>query len=204
MTKKHVCSVYVVTHLDSGRVYVGFTTKPPKSRWSAHKWESKNNQACKFFHRALAKYGPSAFNWDVYGSYSTPEEGLSAESEPETWARLVLISQAAANTTGTAMRPKLGCLQWLRRKVARRPTYPNHGTGRRLRDPFMRSRLKRLKKRISTLEHVIGQMMDNEIFLKTRVDDLEEIVFDVPRTTLAEQVDALLPKFNMAAPHGTN
>lgn len=68
----------------------------------------------------------------------------------------------------------------------------------------MRSRLKRLKKRISTLEHVIGQMMDNEIFLKTRVDDLEEIVFDVPRTTLAEQVDALLPKFNMAAPHGTN
>lgn len=68
---------------------------------------------------------------------------------------------------------------------------------------------KKLKKRISALEHVVGRLMQKKITDNTlrRLDDLEEIVFDVPRaveTDVPNTVDELFPAFNMIGPAGDN
>ncbi len=67
---------------------------------------------------------------------------------------------------------------------------------------------KKLKKRISALEHVIGKLLQRSVTDNTmrRLDDLEEIVFDVPRAieTVTEVVEGLIPRFNMVGPSGDN
>lgn len=79
-----------------------------------------------------------------------------------------------------------------------------HRHGNVQRYPGLKMTKKRLKKRIHTLEHVIGKLLAAQVTSGQRLDDLEEIVFDVPRATMTEQVDALIPKFNTIGPSGVN
>lgn len=74
-------SVYVVTHIESGRKYVGFTSLSPSLRFRQHINDSRGPHRCRYFHNTLAKYGPLAFNLEIYGTYASIEAGLNAECE---------------------------------------------------------------------------------------------------------------------------
>ncbi len=65
---------------------------------------------------------------------------------------------------------------------------------------------KKLKKRIRALEHVVGRLMQKKISDNTtqRLDDLEEIVFDVRRAEDEAEDVFDLPTFNMIGPAGDN
>lgn len=62
MKKQTICGIYRIQHVDSGRCYVGLSVDVAK-RWKHHL-----NQVGKTpwkLHRALAKYGVSAFSFDI-------------------------------------------------------------------------------------------------------------------------------------------
>jgi group I intron endonuclease len=55
--------IYKVTHIDSGRVYIGQTRdkKGINNRWSVHTSCARRNVYDTYFHNAIRKYGESAF-----------------------------------------------------------------------------------------------------------------------------------------------
>ncbi len=55
--------MYRVTHKETGHDYVGISIHPRK-RWKEHEYEVRRHSKTPF-HRALAKYGPDAFEWKI-------------------------------------------------------------------------------------------------------------------------------------------
>lgn len=74
------CVVYTVTHIESRRVYIGFTSQDIGVRWSAHRTKCTKGE-CPYFHAALQKYGSNAFEWRVHSEYESKELGLRGEAE---------------------------------------------------------------------------------------------------------------------------
>lgn len=72
--------IYKITHIDSGRVYVGKTNGPGK-RWTAHKSIAKSptHKAHSFLHSAIAKYGDAAFRFEVIDATMTESGAYRAE-----------------------------------------------------------------------------------------------------------------------------
>lgn len=68
--------IYKVTHINSGFVYIGQTTKTMSTRWSQHVSDSKKPERSKNikFLNALAKYGASAFIIEQIDSCSSIDE----------------------------------------------------------------------------------------------------------------------------------
>lgn len=57
--------IYVITHVASGKVYVGSAVHVPR-RWCAHKHDlKKGGHHSRILQRAWKKYGPQAFRWEV-------------------------------------------------------------------------------------------------------------------------------------------
>ena len=57
--------VYLVTHIESGKAYVGqFCMPNPAARWKRHVREALTGSPF-YFHRAINKYGPEAFTYKV-------------------------------------------------------------------------------------------------------------------------------------------
>lgn len=54
------CGIYLITHLASGRCYVGQSRNIEK-RWREH----RNSREGTLLHRSLRKYGNEAFSWQV-------------------------------------------------------------------------------------------------------------------------------------------
>ena len=71
-------SLYVVEHRDSGRCYVGWTSKPVTTRWSKHKSYALHKRQT-YFHKALCKYGIAAFEWRVLQCFDSEAEARCAE-----------------------------------------------------------------------------------------------------------------------------
>ena len=66
--------VYLITHRDSGRGYVGQTTNPnPIRRWQGHVCDASSRFRCTI-DRAIAKYGPEAFVFEVMGAAQTQQD----------------------------------------------------------------------------------------------------------------------------------
>jgi GIY-YIG catalytic domain-containing protein len=61
------CYLYRVTHTDSGRDYVGISVNP-RHRWKQHLYDAAKSTF--YFHRMLAKYGESAFTWEIIAKSS--------------------------------------------------------------------------------------------------------------------------------------
>lgn len=74
------CYLYLVTHRETGKSYVGISTRVT-ARWSHHKSQAFNpNSKCvSYFHKALAKYGPDAFEWKVIAKFRN--SSLAGEAE---------------------------------------------------------------------------------------------------------------------------
>lgn len=60
--KKPICGIYAVTHIESGRVYIGKSVNS-HVRWNEHVRECRNYN--NKFYNALAKYGRRAFTWEI-------------------------------------------------------------------------------------------------------------------------------------------
>ena len=70
--------LYLVIHNSSGKCYVGNTTNDIESRWIKHKSDARNAHGT-YFTRAIRKYGPEAFSWNVIETHNSHKELLEAE-----------------------------------------------------------------------------------------------------------------------------
>ena len=75
-------TIYKITHIDSGKAYIGQTINKPAQRWAQHWNYSKRAQSTgkRLYHlsSALLKYGKEAFNFEVIES-NIPKEDLDAK-----------------------------------------------------------------------------------------------------------------------------
>lgn len=72
--------VYLVTNRLNGKRYVGVTGNGLASRRRQHEQAPNNKRVtCRYFHAAMKKHGPSAFEWIVLASCETFEEALLEE-----------------------------------------------------------------------------------------------------------------------------
>jgi|SRR5882762_437772 len=56
--------LYLITHRDSGKMYVGVTSRTLAKRWNQHLYDA-GHRGCGHFHSALKKYGAKAFHREV-------------------------------------------------------------------------------------------------------------------------------------------
>lgn len=69
--------VYSITHIESGKRYIGQTTHdPPEKRWTVHKSFARTRvkRYCPYLHAAIRKHGEGAFRFEVLASRWTQEE----------------------------------------------------------------------------------------------------------------------------------
>jgi len=59
-------SVYMVTNVLNGMYYIGQTQKRVSTRWAIHKSEARKRPR-QYFHKAIARYGESNFDWQILG-----------------------------------------------------------------------------------------------------------------------------------------
>ena len=70
--------VYLITHRDSGKCYVGKTNNP-KGRWKSHKKVARRGDPRPLY-CALRKYGFDAFDFEVIEEHSTEQDAYEAEA----------------------------------------------------------------------------------------------------------------------------
>ncbi len=71
-------SLYEIVHRASDRRYFGITEGAPRQRWHAHRCDARKGRGTRLA-RAVAKYGPDAFDWRVLGLFETRDEASDAE-----------------------------------------------------------------------------------------------------------------------------
>ncbi len=72
--------VYSITHRESGREYIGVTSKKPRVRWRQHVAHARAGRSLTMpVVRALAKHGAEAFEFKVEAELPTFEEAKLAE-----------------------------------------------------------------------------------------------------------------------------
>jgi len=80
MMMKNKGIVYKVTHKESGRSYIGVTTKGLESRRKDHLKKSKKGK-CYEFQNAIATFSPAAFNWSQVDTANDLNELAQKEKE---------------------------------------------------------------------------------------------------------------------------
>lgn len=85
-------AVYLVRHIESGRVYVGITKGSVADRWKQHLYSATNKSRVWYFAQALRCYGPEAFEVNVL-CCDLPRDCLIAEERR-------LIALFSSNATG--------------------------------------------------------------------------------------------------------
>lgn len=72
--------LYAVTHRDSGRIYIGWTSfENAEIRWDQHKLAALRYRSRQLFCKAIRKYGVDAFDWEVVQWFDTDAEAKQAE-----------------------------------------------------------------------------------------------------------------------------
>ena len=73
-------TVYCHTHIESGRRYVGITSRTMERRWAQHCCQAKSSKGGRWhFPNAIRKYGPEAFEHQILGVYYSLEEANKEE-----------------------------------------------------------------------------------------------------------------------------
>lgn len=65
--------IYLITHLASGRYYVGQTITAPKQRWNCHRHDARYRSICPI-DRAIGKHGEGQFVFEVLASADSKEQ----------------------------------------------------------------------------------------------------------------------------------
>jgi hypothetical protein len=76
-------TIYCHIHIDSGRRYIGLTSKTMLRRWNSHilNAKSKKGKGCHHFWNAIRKYGKDAFSHEVLEVCDTLEAANTAENK---------------------------------------------------------------------------------------------------------------------------
>lgn len=93
-------ALYTVTHIASGKRYVGIS-KLPVRRWKEHKAEARSGSDFHF-HRALRKYGADAFVFEIVGGFPSPALAKFAERS------LIRFTKPEYNSTAGGDGPMYG------------------------------------------------------------------------------------------------
>ncbi|MCY4652244.1 MAG: GIY-YIG nuclease family protein [Dehalococcoidia bacterium] len=72
-----LATIYLARHRESGKAYVGFTTKTLEQRRQKHLNASRHTQSNSIFHKALKKHGVDSFDWEVL--HQTPNIELAKD-----------------------------------------------------------------------------------------------------------------------------
>lgn len=75
------CVLYRIVHLDTGREYIGITSRKPRERWTQHKTESRRGKCTSYIHRALRKYGVEAFSFETLRTLPNWNAALAARTK---------------------------------------------------------------------------------------------------------------------------
>jgi hypothetical protein len=79
-TKKY--TIYCHTHIESGRRYIGLTSRTVERRWSQHCAQAKNSKGGRWhFPNAIRKYGAQAFSHDILAVCTSLEEANMMEQD---------------------------------------------------------------------------------------------------------------------------
>jgi len=70
--------VYKVSNVNNDKVYIGKTIHAMSRRRANHYQDARSGSETNF-HRALRKYKPTDFTWEIIGKYNTKEEMDSSE-----------------------------------------------------------------------------------------------------------------------------
>lgn len=84
MERKKPCwIIYCHTHVDSGRRYVGLTSRSMELRWRRHLADADRTQGrgCAYFWNAIRKYGKDAFSHEILERCDTLEAANLAEQK---------------------------------------------------------------------------------------------------------------------------
>lgn len=74
-------SVYQLTNVETGDTYIGITTQTVSARWREHRYKANGARCNTWLHRAIRKYGPSAFIVEEVASAISRPALLAAEIE---------------------------------------------------------------------------------------------------------------------------
>ena len=74
-----VYSVYKVTNLENGKLYIGYTSKPVLERWKGHVNESRSGRKRRAIHNAISKYGEQSFSVEPIYQSLDQEDALEKE-----------------------------------------------------------------------------------------------------------------------------
>lgn len=70
--------VYLIRNRETGKGYVGITSKSLEQRWSQHCWTAKRGEG-RALHRAIRRYGVDAFEVSVLESHENLDDLNAAE-----------------------------------------------------------------------------------------------------------------------------
>lgn len=78
MCNDQVVFLYRITRIETGKTYIGMTTKPT-IRWWTHRWMA--GKSSSLIHKALAKYGEDSFVFEIIGCSRNWQDGAETERQ---------------------------------------------------------------------------------------------------------------------------
>lgn len=73
-------TLYKITHIDTKRVYIGYTSQEINKYWKQHiDKANRKSKSNRYFYRALKKYGKDAFSFEIIAEYDDVDIAKIAE-----------------------------------------------------------------------------------------------------------------------------
>jgi group I intron endonuclease len=73
------CHVYTITLNGTDKTYVGITSRKLKDRFRDHRYHARKGDTNQYIHKAIAKYGHEAFDWQWLCTCENREDAIRAE-----------------------------------------------------------------------------------------------------------------------------
>lgn len=72
--KEKKYSIYKITYIVDGRIYIGKTETDPQKRWNKHLYQLKDPKRCHYLHHAMIAHGVEKFIFEVIAECKNSED----------------------------------------------------------------------------------------------------------------------------------